>query len=83
MVSAAISRDEVLAWAGKLCEKHKDRRVIIDTHCYTYYDNTRVGEDGQNGIEIAGRQIDDGKPSLDQPDAALDVTTAAVRAPVT
>jgi len=37
-------RDAVLAWAGKLCEKYKDRRVIVDTHCYTYFDDTRVGE---------------------------------------
>ncbi len=27
-------RDETLAWAAGICQKHPDRRVIVATHCY-------------------------------------------------
>jgi len=56
-------RDEVLAWAGKLCEKHKDRRVIVVTHCYMYYDDTRVGRgDGSHPrVFLGSRPGNDGE----------------------
>jgi hypothetical protein len=37
-------RDKVLEWAGKIVAEHKDRRVIVVTHCYAYSDDTRVGK---------------------------------------
>jgi hypothetical protein len=34
-------RDAVVAWADKLLGKHSDRRAILVTHAYMYYDDTR------------------------------------------
>ena len=36
-------RDEVIQWANDLIAAHPQRRVIIATHSYLCYDNTRVG----------------------------------------
>jgi len=42
-------RDKTLEWAGEIIKNHPDRQVIILTHCYMNYDNTRVGtEDPHN-----------------------------------
>lgn len=38
--------DELLDWANRVVSQHKDRRVIVLTHCYMYSDDTRVGEGG-------------------------------------
>jgi len=57
------ARDVVLDWASNIMKKHKDRKAIVVTHCYTYSDSTRVGEgdkwnphdygcDGNDGEEI-------------------------------
>ena len=35
--------DEVLAWADKIVENHPDHRIIVVTHSYTHFDDTRVG----------------------------------------
>jgi len=35
--------DETLAWADSLIGNH-DQKVILVTHCYMYFDDTRVGE---------------------------------------
>jgi hypothetical protein len=36
--------DETLAWANSLASNHEDRhKVILVTHCYMYFDDTRVG----------------------------------------
>lgn len=37
-------RNEVLQWADNIVAKHKNHRTIIVTHCYTYSDDSRVGE---------------------------------------
>jgi predicted MPP superfamily phosphohydrolase len=34
-------RDPVVAWAAKIARKHPDHRVILVTHAYMYYDETR------------------------------------------
>jgi hypothetical protein len=36
--------DEVLDWANRVVREHKGRRIIVVTHCYMYFDDTRVGE---------------------------------------
>lgn len=36
-------RDEVLAWADDIARRYDDRIAIVNTHCYMYSDNTRVG----------------------------------------
>lgn len=57
------ARDEVLTWANKIVAGHKSYKIIVTTHCYTYSDDTRVGEGdswsphqyackGNNGDEI-------------------------------
>lgn len=37
-------RNEVLEWANKVINDHGNYRTIIATHCYTYSDDTRVGD---------------------------------------
>lgn len=37
-------RDEAIAWADKVIQEHPDHRVIVVTHCYMNFDETRVGE---------------------------------------
>ena len=34
-------RDAVVAWADGVVEKHPDHQVILTTHAYMYYDDTR------------------------------------------
>jgi hypothetical protein len=34
-------RDETIAWAGGVLEKHRDRQAIVVTHAYLYDDGTR------------------------------------------
>ena len=34
-------RDEAIAWADKVVAEHPDHRVILVTHAYMYYDDTR------------------------------------------
>jgi len=55
-------RDEVLKWASEQCTKYKDRRVIVDTHCYMYFDDTRVGEhDASNPhVYLGDENVNDG-----------------------
>lgn len=39
--------DDILVWAGDVIADHPDHLVILTTHCYMNFDNTRVGnEDG-------------------------------------
>lgn len=40
--------DETLAWADSLVSNHEDRhKVIVVTHCYMYFDDTRLGPGDQ------------------------------------
>lgn len=34
-------RDEVVAWANEICDKHPQHRTILVTHAYMYYDESR------------------------------------------
>jgi uncharacterized protein YfiM (DUF2279 family) len=34
-------RDEVVAWANSVCAKYPQRKAILVTHAYMYYDNSR------------------------------------------
>ncbi|WP_257670717.1 metallophosphoesterase [Parapedobacter tibetensis] len=36
-------RESVLDWANELVANHKDRLIILNTHCYMYSDSTRQG----------------------------------------
>jgi len=36
--------DDVLEWAGNLCEQYSDHNVIISTHCYLYRDGTTLDQ---------------------------------------
>jgi hypothetical protein len=40
-------RDTVLAWADSIVDAHPRHKVIVNTHCYMYYDNTRLGSGDQ------------------------------------
>jgi len=35
-------RDSVLSWAGQVIQSNADKQVIIITHAYQYFDNTRI-----------------------------------------
>jgi hypothetical protein len=37
-------RDEAIAWANEVVSKHPGHRVILVTHCYMNFDETRVGK---------------------------------------
>ena len=39
--------DETLAWADKIVDTHPKHRTIVLTHCYTYFDDTRVAPGDQ------------------------------------
>ena len=51
-------RDETLAWAGRVLEENRDRRVIVATHCYMRPDGRdkktarAYGLDGATGEEL-------------------------------
>jgi hypothetical protein len=51
-------RDEVLAWANQVVTNHPQRRVIVLTHAYLYYDDTLLGaSSGQSWLPSnEGRQ---------------------------
>lgn len=40
-------RDEVLAWANRVVTDFSDRSVIVVTHCYMNWDDTRVGDEDE------------------------------------
>ena len=57
-------RDSVLAWADKVIKKHPRHKVIIETHAYMYYDDTRMGE-GDRWLPTSyglGKRKDDPDP---------------------
>ncbi|MDR1681510.1 MAG: metallophosphoesterase [Prevotellaceae bacterium] len=41
--------DETLEWANRIVAQHPDRKVILNTHAYMYFDDTRMGK-GDNGL---------------------------------
>jgi hypothetical protein len=44
--------DEVLAWANEVVRRHPDCHVQVNTHCYMFTDNTRLGiEDHGTPVE--------------------------------
>lgn len=59
-------RDEVLAWANKIVAAHESYRTIVVTHCYTYSDNTRVGEGDLWSPHEYGSQGNDGEEMWDK-----------------
>lgn len=59
-------RDEVLQWANEIVEMHKHLRTIVVTHCYTYSDNTRVGDGDDWNPHIYGVNGNDGDEVWDK-----------------
>ncbi len=53
-------RDEVLAWADKVVSKHADFRIIVVTHCYMNFDDTRVGKGDKYNPHDYGTKGNDG-----------------------
>jgi hypothetical protein len=47
-------RDSALAWASSIVAAHSDKDVIVITHSYTSFDNTRVGRCDPNNAESMG-----------------------------
>lgn len=43
-------RDDVLDWANKIVAEHSDRRVIVTTHVYMYYDGKPTTESAQHNL---------------------------------
>lgn len=41
-------RNKVLDWAGSIISKFPKHKVIINTHAYMYYDNTRMGSNPEH-----------------------------------
>jgi len=54
-------RDEVLDWASKVVSQHRDRQVIVVTHCYMYWDDTRVGQGDNHNVHTYGCGGNDGE----------------------
>lgn len=47
-------RDEVLEWASKITEENPDRRVIVTTHEYMYYDGNPTTDKSQDHLGFIG-----------------------------
>jgi hypothetical protein len=52
--------DETLAWADSLIGNH-DQKVILVTHCYMYFDDTRVGDSDLYSPSITNPEWNDGE----------------------
>lgn len=59
-------RDDVLAWAAKVCEQHADRRAIVTTHAYGYWDDTRLGPGDRANPHGYGVNGNDGEDVWDK-----------------
>ncbi len=59
-------RDEVLAWAGDIVDSHRECRVIVLTHCYMNYDDTRVGEGDEYNPHDYDARDNDGEEMWDK-----------------
>lgn len=59
-------RDEVLEWANRVVSEHRNHRVIVVTHCYTYSDNTRVGTGDKWNPHQYGGGFNDGDEMWDK-----------------
>jgi len=55
-------RDDVLVWANNVINDHSDKKVIVFTHLYMNYDDTRlgVGDDFNCGIYGCGATCNNG-----------------------
>jgi len=53
--------DDVLEWANGVIADHPDRRTIVLTHCYMYFDDTRVGPGDQWSAKGFGGDGNDGE----------------------
>ena len=53
--------DDVLAWANALVAKHRDKQVIVATHCYMYYDDTRLGPGDDYSPHEKSKKRNDGE----------------------
>ena len=47
-------RDEVLAWANRIAETNPDRKIIVTTHEYMYYDGDPTTEASQDHLPFIG-----------------------------
>lgn len=47
-------REEVLEWAAKITDENPDKRVIITTHEYMYYDGNPINENSQDHLKFVG-----------------------------
>jgi len=59
-------RDEVLAWAGRVIDGYKKYKVIVVTHNYMYFDDTRVGEGDSSNPHQYKWQVNDGEEMWDK-----------------
>ena len=59
-------RDEVLAWAGKIIDNHNKYKVIVVTHLYMYFDDTRVGDGDMWNQHKYDRKANDGDGMWDK-----------------
>jgi len=53
--------DDVIAWANEVVAKHPDRRVLVNTHCYMYTDDTRVGPEDRYNPHRYDAKANDGE----------------------
>jgi hypothetical protein len=53
--------DDTLDWANDIISKHPKHNVIITSHCYMYFDDTRVGEGDQWNPHTYGVGGNDGE----------------------
>lgn len=59
--------DETLEWADQLVSNHEDRhKVIVVTHCYMYFDDTRVGPGDQWSPRQTNQGWNDGEGIWDK-----------------
>ncbi|OVE79558.1 hypothetical protein BVY01_02235 [bacterium I07] len=53
--------DEELQWADEIVRKYKDKRVIVATHGYLYFDDTRLGEGDLFSPHKKSKALNDGE----------------------
>lgn len=49
-----LSLEEALEWAAKVTDENADKRVIITTHEYMYYDGNPINENSQDHLKFVG-----------------------------
>ncbi len=62
LVLEVFPRDEALNWAAGVLAANTDKRVIVVTHAYTYYDNMRMSKcDSNSSYSFGVGQDNDGE----------------------